>query len=68
MYSGRMPAAAAHANEACSPIEKVERRRTLRIQGRWKFSSSNSLAVKGVVSLRRDAHVHTEHVIVGGLR
>ena len=68
MYSGRMPAAAAHANEACSPIEKVERRRTLRIQARRKFSNLNSLAVNGVVGLGGEAYVHPEQVIVGGLR
>jgi hypothetical protein len=51
LYSGRMPATAAHANEASSPIEKVERRRTLRVQARRKFSNLNSPAVKGVVGL-----------------
>jgi adenylyl- and sulfurtransferase ThiI len=68
LYSGRVSAAAAHANEACSLIEKVERRRTLRVQARRKFSNLNSLAVKRVVGLGGEAHVHPEHVIVGGLR
>ena len=68
MYCGRMPAAAAHANEACNQIEKVERRRTLRSQAGRKCSNLNRLAVKRVVGLRGKAHVHPEHVIVGGLR
>jgi hypothetical protein len=63
-----MPAAAAHPNEACGPIEKVEGRRRLGIQGRRKFSNVNSLAVEGVFYLGGEAHVHPEHVIIGGLR
>lgn len=65
MYSGRMPAATTHANEPCSPIEIIERRRTLRVQTRREFSNLNSLAVKGVFG---EAHVHPEHVTVGRLR
>lgn len=67
MYSDRRPAAA--ANESCSPIEKVQGRRTLRVQPRREFSTlDSSLAVKGVARLGRKAHAKPEQVIVGGLR
>jgi hypothetical protein len=67
VYSDRRPAAA--ANEAGSPIEKFEGRRTLRIQARRKLSTLNSsLTVKGVAGLRRKAHVNPEQVTVGWLR